>query len=127
MKLSIEEINNIENEIGLSLPEDVRNKYLESNGYIGPANIQLLFSYNAGEAEDIVKYNLFFQNESWVSDNQRKLVLVGIDGIGGNIGFDHKIGKAVLWYPVEGEHYDLIADSVTEIWQSVIKSYEDDS
>lgn len=124
MKLSIEDIHNIESEIGLKLPVDVQNKFLESNGYIGPACTQLLFTYNSEPLTDIVKFNIFMQSEEWFPESLNQLVIVGIDGVGGNIGYDHRISKAVLWYPVEGEHYEMVENTVTEIWDAVIKLYE---
>jgi hypothetical protein len=123
MKLSLEDIEKIESEIGLKLPIDVHEKYLESNGYLGPCNTQLLFTYNGDPEIDIVKFNAFMQAEDWLPENLRQLVIVGIDGVGGNIGYDHRTNKAVLWYPVEGEHFDMVENSVSDIWASVIESY----
>ncbi len=127
MQLSAEVIDYIESEIGLNLPNDVRNKYLETNGFIGPTNVQLLFSYNEDPSLDIIKFNKFLQSEEWLPENLKELVVVGIDGVGGNIGYDHRINKGVLWYPVEGEHYDLVENSVSDVWEAVIKLYEEDS
>lgn len=53
--------------------------------------------------------------------------MVGIDGVGGNIGYDHRIQKAVLWYPVEGDHYDLVSESVSEIWEAIVAGHEENS
>lgn len=127
MKLSNEDLDKIESEIGMGLPIDVRNKYLEENGFVGPTNEQLLFAYNVDPSADIVDFNKFLQSEDWLPEELKGLVVVGIDGVGGNIGYDHKINKGVLWYPIEGSHYDLVADTVSEIWEAVIKNCEENS
>lgn len=125
MKLSNEDLDYIESEIGLGLPADVRDKYLEENGFIGPTNVQLLFSYKNDPSADIVSFNKFLRSEESLPESLSELVVVGIDGVGGNIGYDHRIQKGVLWYPVEGDHYDMVADSVSKIWEAIIKSYEE--
>jgi hypothetical protein len=127
MKLSNKDLDHIESEIGMSLPIDVRDRYLKENGFVGPTNVQLLFGYRIDPSADIVDFNKFLQSEEWLPESLRELVVVGIDGVGGNIGYDHRIQKGVLWYPVEGEHYDLVADSVSEVWEAVIRSYEENS
>lgn len=127
MALTVHDLDHIESEIGMALPSDVRNKYLESNGYVAPDNSQLLFSYNVGPSADIVEFNKYLQSEEWLPEALEELVVVGIDGVGGNIGYDHKIKKGVLWYPVEGDHYDQILDSVSEVWAMVIAEYEENS
>ena len=127
MKLSTEDINHIESEIGMNLPVDVRNKYMESNGFVSPDNAQLLFSYKTDPSVDIIEFNKFLQSEDWLPGTLKALVVVGIDGIGGNIGYDHSIKKGVLWYPVEGDHYDLVEESVSDIWEVIIANYEENS
>jgi len=127
MALTVHDLDHIESEIGMALPSDVRNKYLESNGYVAPDNSQLLFSYNIDPSADIVEFNKYLQSEEWLPEALEGLVVVGIDGVGGNIGYDHKIKKGVLWYPVEGEHYDQVLDSVSEVWAKVIAEYEENS
>ncbi len=127
MALTVHDLDHIESEIGMALPSDVRNKYLESNGYVAPDNSQLLFSYNVDPSADIVEFNKYLQSEEWLPEALEELVVVGIDGVGGNIGYDHKIKKGVLWYPVEGDHYDQILDSVSEVWAMVIAEYEENS
>ena len=127
MKLSTQDLDLIESEIGMSLPSDVRSKYLESNGFVGPDNAQLLFSYKTDPSADIIDFNTYLQSEEWLPESLKGLVVVGIDGIGGNIGYDHRLKKGVLWYPVEGDHYDRVEESVSDVWAAVIANYEENS
>jgi len=127
MKLSTVDLNHIESEIGMSLPIDVRNKYMESNGFLSLDNAQLLFSYKTDPSADIIDFNKYLQSEEWLPESIKGLLVVGIDGVGGNIGYDHRIKKGVLWYPVEGDHYDMVAETVSDIWEAVIASYEETS
>ena len=125
-KLSENDLAQIQSKLELNLPEDVRNKYLESNGYIGPCNVQLLHSYKLDVEDDILHMNKL-KKEDWYPDELDQLVLLGSDGTGGVVGYDHKIKKAVIWYPVEGTHYQETANTVTEIWEKIIYLYENET
>ena len=123
--LTRKEIDEIEAIIGLDLPGDVREKYMKSNGFIGE-HCELLYSYLGNTSTDIVAINKQAQEEGWMTSHMKNLIIIGSDGIGGLIGYDHTLKQGVLWYPSE-EKYEFCEASVSAVWDKVVKSYGQNS
>lgn len=123
--LTSKEIDEIEGIIGLALPDDVCAKYLKSNGFISE-HCELLYSYLGNTSTDIVAINKQAQEEGWMTSHMERLIIIGSDGIGGLIGYDHTLKQGVLWYPSE-EKYESYEASVSAVWDKVTKSYDQNS
>ncbi len=126
-KLSKTDIDTIESELGLLLPSDVREKYLESNGFRGPTGCQLLYTYKTDRDTDIIGINECIRSEDWFAKSLGQLILIGDDGCGGTVGYDHKINRAVLWYSEDCDEYQETRDTVTEIWNYIDSLYESET
>ena len=121
--LSDGEIAAIENEIGISLPAEVKQAFARDNGLRGPTDIWLLFPHSADPNEDIVRMNKMLKAEDWFPEALLTYAIVGTDGTGGLICVKGDGQEASIWYPAEGEHFHERRSSVGEIWQLIRQLY----
>ena len=126
-KLSVSDIAEIENRLGLLLPPDVKDKYMESNGFRGPAGCQFLYTYKTDHDTDILGINECLRSEDWYPEALNQLLMIGDDGAGGTVGYDHKLKCAVLWYSEDGDEYQETRDTVTEIWSYIVSLYDSET
>ena len=122
--LTDDEIKDIEREIGLALPADVREQYRISNGLLGPTDCQLLYSYGRSLETDIV-HNNSIRNEAWFPESFKAVVLIGNDGCGNNVCYDWATKRALLWNTADGEWAKERRSTVTEIWSYIEGFYAD--
>lgn len=126
-KLTKQQITSIEQKLGKSLPVDVVSKYLESNGFRGPTECQLLYTFESEKETDIVRVNKLIHNEEWFPAELASLILIGDDGCGSFIAFDANKNVAVLWHPEDGIEIQETKDSVSELWEYVEGLYESEA
>jgi len=121
--LTDRDIDQIEEALGLRLPEDVRAQYRASNGLRGPTNCQLLYTYKLSENSDIVRVNSL-RSEDWFPPALRSTVLIGDDGVGNLVGYDSDKKRAILWNPEDGDWIQEQRETVTDIWEHIRRFYE---
>ncbi len=120
--LGEKEISGIEQELGLALPDDVREQYRLSNGLLGPTNCQLLYTYQESTENDIV-HNNTIRNEEWFPKSFSSVVLLGNDGCGNNVCYDWATKEAFLWNAADGDWVQERRGTVTEIWSFIEELY----
>jgi hypothetical protein len=120
--LTNRDLDEIEISLGLPLPEDVRDQYSLSNGLIGPAGCQLLFTYKKTPELDIVFNNTL---HDLFPQSFRSTILLGNDGCGNSICWDCSAREAILWNPADGEYVQIRRPTVKEIWACVEALYDE--
>lgn len=125
-KLVSKDILKLESEIGLLLPQDVKDKYLESNGLLGPTDCNLLYKYGPNDQNDIITVNKSLKLEEWFPQSMLKVILLGDDGVGNLVGYKTDTNEAILWNPEDGEWIQETRSSVTEIWEFITELYENE-
>jgi hypothetical protein len=99
---SIETINNIEDELQIKLPDEMRGFFLESNGAEGFVGKSYLVIWSLEEMKEINKL-------SDIGKSFPKLVLFGSDGGGETYGLDFsKTNLAFVEFPSIGVSSDTI-------------------
>ena len=121
--LSEAEVAAIEKEIGVELSDEIKLAYAASNGLRGPTNIWLLFPSSNDINEDIVHMNTL-RDEDWFPRSLTNYAIVGTDGGSGLICVSRH-GNAVIWHPVEGEHFAEQRETVGEIWDLIRQLYSE--
>ena len=117
------ELEALESVLGLSLPADVRSKYLESGGLLGPTDCHLLYPFETNiEHSHIVEIN-GLRSEDWFPRAFASTVFVGDDGCGNLVGYDWSKERAVLWNPADGGQIQEQAATVSEMWEIVRNLY----
>jgi hypothetical protein len=123
--LTAEQVAMIERELRCVLPEDVRMKYADSDGFLGPTDCRLLYPLN-GEY-GVLSANKTLKAEAWYPDEHRAFAILGDDGVGNLICFDSAAREAVLWNPADGVRIQEKWSTVSEAWDYVFKAYENDA
>ncbi len=124
-KLTLADIADLEKRLVFSMPEDVRQQYLQSNGLLGPTDCRLLYPYNSGAPYDILYMNAL-KSEEWFPAPLRDVVLLGDDGCGNLVGWHKTQQVAVLWNPADGVWIQEQRSSVSEMWQLIRDLYENE-
>ncbi len=124
--LTENEIDEIEQSLGLPLPSDVREQYRRSNGMLGPTDCQLLYSYKQSPESDIL-HNNDIRSEDWFPPSFKSVVLLGNDGCGNNICYDCASREAILWNAADGDDVQERRATVKEIWAYIEAQYASES
>ena len=120
--LSIEEIESIESEVGSLLPPDVREKYLETDGYCGPSECRLLYPLHDSGNHNILRANML-KSEEWFPEVHQNFIILGDDGVGNLLCFDPAVPEAVIWNPADGARIQERRATVSELWDLVFEQY----
>jgi len=116
------EVDEIEQALGLPLPDDVREQYRLSNGLPGPTECQFLYTYRGSPESDILQNNAI-RSQGWFPPSFKSIILLGNDGCGNNICYDCASGEAILWNAADGEYVQERRATVKEIWAYIEALY----
>jgi len=118
------QIDILESEIGCALPPDVRSRYTEADGFVGPTDCKLLYPYVSDTRDQITRVNTSLKFEDWFPSSRRSTVVLGDDGCGNLLCFDPDTNTSLLWNPADGDWIQESFPTVTELWQHVVSQYE---
>jgi len=121
--LSSQEIAALERDLGCVLPADVRAKYSEADGLLGPTNCSFLYPYRMPANTQVVQINVLARADDWVPDSLAEIVILGDDGCGNYLCLSPSEGSAILWNPADGDWVQERVPSMTALWAHVERFY----
>lgn len=121
--LSPKDIEALEQELGCVLPADVRAKYTESDGFLGPSSCRLLYPYGFADDTQVVQLNSMLKAEDWFPASLTGIAILGDDGCGNHLCFDPNQGRAIKWNPEDGDWIQAEFPTMTDLWAHVLKFY----
>jgi cell wall assembly regulator SMI1 len=121
--LTPQDISTLEAELGCVLPAEVRTKYSESDGLLGPTNCNLLYPFRSEGDTQIVRINRLMKAESWFPPALSGVAILGDDGCGNYLCFDPRQPRALIWNPADGDWVQETFLSMDEAWAYVAKLY----
>ena len=121
--LTSQDISTLEAELHCALPGDVRMKYAESDGLLGPTNCNFLYPFRSEADTQIVRINHLMKSEDWFPPALSSVAILGDDGCGNYLCFDPQKSRALIWNPADGDWVQDTFPSMTEAWAHIVKLY----
>jgi cell wall assembly regulator SMI1 len=122
--LTPKDIAALEQELGCTLPVDVRAKYSESDGMFGPTNCRLLYPYRSTDGNDVVRINSVVKTQPAFPQFVAHIAILGDDGCGNLLCFDPEQSCAILWHPADGDCVQARFPTMTDLWAEVVRQYD---
>jgi hypothetical protein len=116
-----------EHELGHSLPDQLRNLYLEFDGFQGPTGANFLFpvfEWAGPNSESLLTYTQFFRGEDYFPDWLEHAVALGDNGTGTTWFVLLNQGERLVRWDAEWEEYKHVDGSLLDAWVAGRKIYE---
>jgi hypothetical protein len=113
--------------LGHELPSQVRNLYLEFNGFHGPTNAPFLFPVlerPGPSGESLVTYTLFFRGEDYFPDWLQHAIVLGDNGTGTAWFVLLNEDCRVVRWDAEWEEYESVDGSLLDAWRREKEFYD---
>ena len=113
--------------LGHPLPSDLRNLYLEFDGFLGPTDATFLYPvlirpHPGGES--LATYTQFFRTETGMPDWLTQAIAVGDYGTGTAWFILLNEGSRVVRWDAEWEEYESVEGSLLDEWIKAKEFYE---
>lgn len=104
--------------LGGPLPASLRELYLAFDGFLGSTDSNFLWPLFGHEG--LVEFNLFYRgDELFPQDLISECLFFGDNGCGQSWAFKRDLpGKIIEWDAEWGVDYELVGDSLIEVWKN---------
>jgi hypothetical protein len=122
-----EEVAEAERLLGHLLPPQLRELYLEFNGFQGPTNAPFLFPLlerPGPRGKSLVTYTLFFRGEDYFPEWVQRAIALGDNGTGTAWFMLVDEGDRLVRWDAEWEEYETVEGSLLDAWVREKALYE---